>query len=137
MESGILTFPLATYTPRPRTATAVRGRGMDRKTSQMNRHKHAATPRLLFAVTIAAAGILAAGCSTPDAPATTSAAPATTAPVPTASTTRNTTAAATVPGEKPPVPLGLTNPPAGQPNHMSPEMQAQLERYKGQAANKK
>ena len=99
----------------------------------MNRYKHAALLPIMCTATVAAGGILAAGCSTPDAPATTSAAPATKAPAPTAATTPGTPA----PGEKPSAPLGVTNPPAGQPNHMSTEMQAQLERYKGQAANKK
>ena len=39
------------------------------------------------------------------------------------------------PVAKPGAPIGANNPPAGQPNHMSPEMQAQLQHYQSMGQN--
>lgn len=71
---------------------------------------------LPVAFAIATIGICVAGCDT------------------TASeTTGNNAAGSAAPVAKPGSTIGASNPAAGQPNHMSPEMQAQLKRYQGEA----
>ncbi|MBC8138178.1 MAG: hypothetical protein H8F28_20045 [Fibrella sp.] len=78
-------------------------------------HKYYERLLATFTATVIAVSLLAAGCSS--------------TPADQSSQGTKPGSTVSVPKAKPGAKIGENNPAAGQPNHMSPEMQAQMQRY--------